>query len=182
MSSPARSWSLITTASASWNFSRKRTSSMQVSSGRPHILTSNQRGRGNDPVTVLGRIRLAVAVNMGFSYQELYRNSFLGARLGAGLDPAWSQRRQRKKLTQTDAAGVSTGYAQPGRPPVPGTAAGGGGGESVSPAGAAGAAFCSWISCSNGMLSEGRCTGTGPVLSMPGWRGCPGLSGARSEE
>src|SRR6266480_3076309 len=40
---------------------------MQVSSGRPHILTSNQRGRGNEPVTVLGRIRLAVAVNMGSS-------------------------------------------------------------------------------------------------------------------
>src|SRR5664279_1809061 len=39
-------------------------SSMQVSSGRPHMLTSNQRGRGNDPVTVLGRIRSAVAVNM----------------------------------------------------------------------------------------------------------------------
>src|ERR1700674_5749895 len=42
-------------------------SSMQVSSGRPHMLTSNQRGRGNEPVTVLGRIRLAVAVNMGSS-------------------------------------------------------------------------------------------------------------------
>jgi hypothetical protein len=28
---------------------------------RPHILTSNQRGMGNDPVTVLGRIRSAVA-------------------------------------------------------------------------------------------------------------------------
>src|SRR5947207_13577127 len=40
---------------------------MQVSSGRPHMLTSNQRGRGNEPVTVLGRIRLAVAVNMGSS-------------------------------------------------------------------------------------------------------------------
>jgi hypothetical protein len=39
---------------------------MQVSSGRPHILTSNQRGRGNDPVVVLGRIRSAVAVNMVF--------------------------------------------------------------------------------------------------------------------
>ena len=67
MSRPARSWSLITTASASWNFSRKRTSSMQVSSGRPHMLTSNQRGRGNDPVVVLGRIRSAVAVNMDSS-------------------------------------------------------------------------------------------------------------------
>ena len=37
---------------------------MQVSSGRPHMLTSNQRGRGKDPVVVLGRIRSAVAVNM----------------------------------------------------------------------------------------------------------------------
>ena len=41
-------------------------SSMQVSSGRPHMLTSNQRGRGKDPVVVLGRIRSAVAVNMDF--------------------------------------------------------------------------------------------------------------------
>src|SRR6185437_10678201 len=64
MSSPARSCSLMTTAIASWNFSRKRTSSMQVSSGRPHMQTSNQRGRGYEPVIVLGRIRLAVAVNM----------------------------------------------------------------------------------------------------------------------
>src|ERR1700730_2508302 len=45
---------------------------MHVSSGRPHILTSNQRGRGNDPVTVLGRIRSAVAVNMGFLQPALY--------------------------------------------------------------------------------------------------------------
>src|SRR5687768_16175922 len=63
MSRPARSSSEITTASASWNFSRKRTSIMQVSSGFPHMLTSNQRGRGQDPVTVLGSIRFAVAVN-----------------------------------------------------------------------------------------------------------------------
>ena len=64
-SSPARSWSLTTTASASWNFSRKRTSIMQVSSGLPHMLTSNQRGRGQEPVTVLGRMRDEVAVNIG---------------------------------------------------------------------------------------------------------------------
>ena len=37
---------------------------MHVSSGSPHMLTSNHRGRGQDPVTVLGRIRSAVAVNM----------------------------------------------------------------------------------------------------------------------
>ena len=37
---------------------------MQVSSGVPHMLTSNQRGRGHEPVTVLGSIRLAVAVNI----------------------------------------------------------------------------------------------------------------------
>ena len=30
----------------------------------PHMLTSNQCGRGKDPVTVLGRIRSLVAVNM----------------------------------------------------------------------------------------------------------------------
>src|SRR5215475_2106438 len=40
---------------------------MQVSRGLPHMLTSNHRGRGNDPVVVLGRVRLAVAVSMGAS-------------------------------------------------------------------------------------------------------------------
>ena len=35
---------------------------MQVSSGFAHMLTSNQRGRGQEPVTVLGRIRSFVAV------------------------------------------------------------------------------------------------------------------------
>src|SRR5258708_40346206 len=64
ISSPARSWSPITTAIASWNFSRKCTSSMQVSRGRPHMLTSNQRGRGKDPVVVLGRIRSAEEGNV----------------------------------------------------------------------------------------------------------------------
>src|SRR5271157_90981 len=39
---------------------------MQVSSGRPHMLSSNQRGRGQEPVTVQGRILSAVIVNMGF--------------------------------------------------------------------------------------------------------------------
>src|SRR4051794_26124894 len=37
---------------------------MHVSRPRPHMLTSNQRGRGNDPVTVLGRIRPEVEVNI----------------------------------------------------------------------------------------------------------------------
>src|SRR5690348_7218787 len=45
---------------------------MHVSSGRPHMLTSNQRGRGNDPVVVLGRIRSAVAVNMAFAPEIFY--------------------------------------------------------------------------------------------------------------
>jgi hypothetical protein len=31
------------------------------------MLTSNQRGRGQEPVTVLGRVRSLVAVNMGHS-------------------------------------------------------------------------------------------------------------------
>ena len=60
----------MTTAIASWNFSRNRTSSMQLSSGRPHMLTSNQRGRGHEPVTVLGSVRSAVAVNMGRFYAD----------------------------------------------------------------------------------------------------------------
>ena len=64
MSSPARSWSLSTVARASWNFSRKRTSIMQVSRGRPHMLRSNQRGRGQEPVTVHGRMVSAVMVNI----------------------------------------------------------------------------------------------------------------------
>jgi hypothetical protein len=36
---------------------------MQVSSGFAHMLTSNQRGRGHDPVTVLGSIKSLVTVN-----------------------------------------------------------------------------------------------------------------------
>ncbi len=32
--------------------------------GRPHMLASNQRGRGQEPVTVQGRMVLAVTVNM----------------------------------------------------------------------------------------------------------------------
>ena len=35
-----------------------------VSSGRPHMLTSNQRGRGHEPVVVQGRTVSAVTVNM----------------------------------------------------------------------------------------------------------------------
>src|SRR5665213_4438911 len=70
-SSPARSWSLMTVAYASCSFSRKRTSCMQVSSGLPHMLTSNQRGRGNEPVVVLGRIRSFVAVNMALPPVEI---------------------------------------------------------------------------------------------------------------
>ena len=38
---------------------------MHVSSGRPHIQTSNQRGRGKEPVVVVGSSRSAVAVNIG---------------------------------------------------------------------------------------------------------------------
>ena len=36
---------------------------MQVSSGRAHMLVSNHRGRGQDPVTVLGNTRSFVMVN-----------------------------------------------------------------------------------------------------------------------
>ena len=36
---------------------------MQVSSGRAHMLMSNHRGRGQEPVTVAGSIRSLVTVN-----------------------------------------------------------------------------------------------------------------------
>ena len=35
---------------------------MHVSSGLPHMLVSNQRGRGHEPVTVAGSIRFFVTV------------------------------------------------------------------------------------------------------------------------
>jgi hypothetical protein len=66
MSNPARSWSLATTAMASWDFSQKRTSSMQVSKGLPRMLTSNHRGRGQDPVTVLGSMKSWVTVDIQY--------------------------------------------------------------------------------------------------------------------
>ena len=37
---------------------------MHVSNALPHMLTSNQRGRGHEPVTVVGNIRLVVAVSI----------------------------------------------------------------------------------------------------------------------
>src|SRR5918996_3848759 len=89
-SRPARSWSLTITARASWNFSRKRTSIMHVSSGRPHMLTSNQRGRGQEPVTVLGSVRFAVAVNIGHPLACLLRKGrrYHGAGPAMELDEA----------------------------------------------------------------------------------------------
>src|SRR5882762_3100322 len=56
---------------------------MHVSSGRPSMLMSNQRGRGNEPVVVLGRIRSAVAVNISASSQKLqfdWVSNFVGFR------------------------------------------------------------------------------------------------------
>src|SRR3982751_6067909 len=54
---------------------------MHVSSGRPHMLTSNQRGRGNDPVVVLGKIKSAVAVNIAFAPGTFYPRASSVARL-----------------------------------------------------------------------------------------------------
>src|SRR5919199_4374312 len=63
MSSPARSWSEMTTAIASSNCSRYQGSIIAVSSGRPHMFIVYQRGRGHEPVTVAGSSRSFVAVN-----------------------------------------------------------------------------------------------------------------------
>ena len=43
---------------------------MQVSSGLPHMLTLNQRGRGKEPVVVLGRIKSFVTVNIAPASRE----------------------------------------------------------------------------------------------------------------
>src|SRR5215470_9487929 len=79
---------------------------MQVSSGRPHRLTSNQRGRGNEPVTVLGRIRSAVAVNMRFLQPAFYfhavrlersRHSVTECRRGRGRRPRQGGQGEEKR-------------------------------------------------------------------------------------
>ena len=50
-------------ACASVNCSRYQGSIIAVSSGRPHMFMSYQRGRGYDPVIVAGRSTSFVAVN-----------------------------------------------------------------------------------------------------------------------
>ena len=53
---------------------------MHSSNGFPHMLTLNQRGRGHEPVTVVGNIRLAVAVNIVFSPVAMARGWWLPRR------------------------------------------------------------------------------------------------------
>src|SRR5690348_15834893 len=64
MSRPARSWSEITTATASSKRSRKRTSVIHAAKRSPPVSVSNHVGLGHDPVTVVGRILASVAVNI----------------------------------------------------------------------------------------------------------------------
>ena len=59
-----RSGMLMMVARASWYFSRKPTSIMQVSRGLPHMLSSNHAGRGQEPVTVQGSKTSLVTVYM----------------------------------------------------------------------------------------------------------------------
>lgn len=47
---------------------------MQVSSGFPHILTSNHRGLGQEPVIVAGNIKSAVNVNKFISFSDQFRD------------------------------------------------------------------------------------------------------------
>jgi hypothetical protein len=62
------------------------------------MLTSNQRGRGNDPVVVLGRMRPSVAVNKGCLQGN--SNKDLPAVALAAIEPFSSreQRRERVRL------------------------------------------------------------------------------------
>jgi hypothetical protein len=46
---------------------------MQVSNGRPHKLRSNQRGRGQEPVMVQGRMVLEVMVNIIHDLPKIVR-------------------------------------------------------------------------------------------------------------
>src|SRR6476646_5243258 len=64
MSSPARSWSASTALTASTNCSRYAASVMASENGRPFRLCVYQLGRGQEPVTVVGRMRSFVAVSM----------------------------------------------------------------------------------------------------------------------
>src|SRR4051812_6962996 len=64
MSSPARSWSLITTAFASRNCSRYALSVIVSESTRPCRFAWYQLGRGQEPVTVVGSITSLVVVNI----------------------------------------------------------------------------------------------------------------------
>src|SRR5438045_888780 len=63
MSSPARSWSSRTQQTASVNCSRNARSVIASENGRPSRLVVYQVGRGQDPVTVVGRMRSLVAVS-----------------------------------------------------------------------------------------------------------------------
>ena len=67
MSSPARSWSLMTVSSASVNCSRNATSFIPLESGLPESPSVYQDGLGHEPVTVVGSIRSRVAVYTGLS-------------------------------------------------------------------------------------------------------------------
>lgn len=55
---------LLEDAWASVNCSRNQGSIIALSSGRPHMLAVDQRGRGHEPVTVAGSIGSFVAVNI----------------------------------------------------------------------------------------------------------------------
>ena len=59
---------------------------MHVSKGFPHMLTSNQRGRGQEPVTVVGNSRSAVTVRTWVVGGLRRRNAIRPAQPGAAAD------------------------------------------------------------------------------------------------
>jgi hypothetical protein len=58
---------------------------MHVSSGLPHIHTSNHRGRGKDPVVVLGSVKCFVAVSMNVPYDSILLESSQIIQIQSGL-------------------------------------------------------------------------------------------------
>src|SRR4029434_6673896 len=81
MSSPAASWSLTMHATASRYCSRKIESPSADLNDRPRRLSSNQSGRGYDPVMAVGSIRSRVTLSIAVSPRVVLRRRRDGRRL-----------------------------------------------------------------------------------------------------
>ena len=72
-----------------------------MSSGLPHMLSSNQRGRGQEPVIVLGSITFAVTVNIGSLPKVVL--AIVARMIGIRPEKSTCQNRFRLPIIQTHA-------------------------------------------------------------------------------